>query len=43
MSTCCLGMRGDLSSDPIFNYEFNTTDEFIDIFNNGEYDYIFSK
>lgn len=32
-----------MSTAPIWDYPLNTTDEFVNVFNSGEYDYIFSK
>lgn len=33
---CCLGFRGDASSTPIFNYDFNTSYEFLALLNNKD-------
>lgn len=40
---CCLGLRGDTGSAPIFNEAFNTTDDFLKVLNNSKYDFIWRK
>ena len=40
---CCLGLRGDTASAPIFNEPFNTTSDLLRLLNNSKYDFIWKK
>jgi len=43
LKICCLGLRGDTGSNPVFNTNFNTTYDFVDFVRNPANSFMFSS